>query len=65
MENKEDIGKQANKEENNKYSKSVLLKSGEFSDKKDFIAVLLEEGKLYSKSEVNSIVKNYFKRRGM
>ena len=39
MENKEDIGKQANKEENNKYSKSVLLKSGEFSDKKDFIAV--------------------------
>ena len=60
MENKEDIGKQANKEENNKYSKSVL-----FSDKKDFIAVLLEEGKLYSKSEVNSIVKNYFKRRGI
>ncbi len=65
MENKEVMEKQENEEENKKYSKSVLLKSDEFSDKKDFIAVLLEEDKLYSKSEVCSIVKNYFKRRGL
>ena len=45
-------------------SKDSLLKSREFKDKKDLIAVLLDDNKLYSKEEVYSAIKNYFKRSG-
>jgi len=48
-----------------KYSKNAVLKSREFSDKKDLLTVLLDDDKLYSKNEIYSIIKNYFKRRGL
>ncbi len=64
MEEKADI-QEKKTESVKKYSKNALLKSSDFGDKKDLIAVLLDDGKLYFKNEVNSIIKNYFKRRGL
>ena len=46
------------------YSKNAFLKSADFKDKKDLIIVLLEENKLYSKKDVETIINKYLKRRG-
>lgn len=60
--------KEEKKEEKTKnipvFSKEAILNSQEFKSKKDLIAVLLDNNKLYSKNDVYSIIKNYLKRSG-
>ncbi len=52
------------KREEKTFSKKAFLKSNLFKDKKDLIAVLLQDNKGYSKKEVYSIIDNYLKRSG-
>jgi len=47
------------------FSKAAFFKSSAFKDKKDLISVLLDDDKLYSKKEVEGIINNYLKRRGL
>lgn len=45
---------------NGKYFKEEFLKSDEFIKNKDFLNFVLQENQLYSKEEVEKIIKKYF-----
>ena len=41
------------------YSKNALLKSEKYAGYADVLMVLLDDGALYTKSEVDKVLKNY------
>ena len=46
-------------EKNKKFYKEQFLKSGLYKDKKDLINSLLNEEEMYSKNDVDKIIKKY------
>lgn len=50
------------KEKVQKYSKTQLIKSERYSNRRDLIGAVLKDNELYSLSEVDTAVLNYEKR---
>lgn len=48
-----------NKIAEDKYTKKQIVNSKTFKENKDLLNALLEENKLYTKNEINEIIKNY------
>lgn len=51
------------KDSKNSFSKEQLLSAMRFSNRRDLLGAILEDGKRYSISEVEKKLKNYYKRK--
>lgn len=50
------------KKENPAFTKEQILKSNTFREYRDFLAAVLEDGKTYSKEQVNKEIKKFYKK---
>jgi hypothetical protein len=55
------MAKQEVKQEENSFSKEALLQSQRYADNRDLLAVLLEDAKSYSLTEVDSLIEKFQK----
>lgn len=46
----------------NRFSKSALLESKTFRERRDILSAVLEDGRAYSKKEAEELIKKYLKK---
>lgn len=63
MDNGETINKTDSKVEKMKFTKQQILEAKKYANRKDLVGALLEEGKKYSLSEVDSAISDFMKRK--
>ena len=63
MDNGETINKTDSKVEKMKFTKQQILEAKKYANRKDLVGALLEEGKNYSLSEVDSAISDFMKRK--